>query len=211
MLPKIRDRHNRYKLIEHFKWEMQTMLSRVHSYMGQAMNFNFWNPTGHYILNMAVPEQREVANVLLLLNKQFFNRVKANELKDRSHKGNASCLRNEKVSGGAIVWTPDYVLPYIGNFECDFIYMNPGAMKKENVTGDQEIVSLLGWFQEKYIQFKEEVGGETDKISFDTRAFAETFQSISDHLVLTTKQLLLFMDLVDGKSPPPVTNSLSFK
>ena len=45
--------------------------------MGQAMNFNFWNPIGHYDLNMAVPEQRDVANIILLLNKQFFAKVKA--------------------------------------------------------------------------------------------------------------------------------------
>ena len=48
------------------------------------MNFNFWNPQGHYNLNLLVPQQREVANIILLLNKQFFAKVKAGELKDRS-------------------------------------------------------------------------------------------------------------------------------
>ena len=51
--------------------------------------------------------------------------IKAGELKDRSMMGNASCLRNEKVAGGAIIWTPEYVLPHMGNFECDFVYMIP--------------------------------------------------------------------------------------
>lgn len=48
------------------------------------MNFNFWNPINHYSLNLAVPQQREVANIILLLNKQFYLKVKAGELKDRS-------------------------------------------------------------------------------------------------------------------------------
>ena len=56
LLPKIRDRHNRYKLIEHFRREMMSMLTRVHMSMGQSMNFNFWNPVGHYSLNLAVPQ-----------------------------------------------------------------------------------------------------------------------------------------------------------
>ena len=146
VFPKIRDNHNKYKLIEHFKWEMQTMLTRIKSNLGQAMNFNFWNPQGHYVLNLKVPEQREVANTILLLNKQFFVKVKAGELKDRSQHGNASCLRNEKVAGGAIIWTPDYVLPKMGNFECDFIYMVPNRPKLSEATGEQDIMLLLAWF-----------------------------------------------------------------
>ncbi len=88
MLPLIRDSHNRFKLIEHFKWEMQSLLTRIYSNLGQAFTFNFWNPTGHYRLNLSVPQQRQVANVLLLLNKQFYAAVKRSEYKDRSQRGN---------------------------------------------------------------------------------------------------------------------------
>ena len=91
------------------------------------MNFNFYNPQGHYRLNLSIASQRETANVLVLLNKLFYAKVKAGELKDRSQKGNLSCMRNEKVGGGAFVWGPDFVLPHIGNFECDFMYMAPNC------------------------------------------------------------------------------------
>ena len=122
------------------------MLTRIHNNMGQAMNFNFWNPQGHYNLNLSIPEQREVANTILLLNKQFFLRVKAGELKDRSLMGNASCLRNEKVGGGAIIRTPDYVLPHMGNFECDFIYMSVNRPTVAEQSNEQDIMLLLAWF-----------------------------------------------------------------
>ena len=101
------------------------MLTRIHNTLGQAMNFNFYNPQGHYKLNLSIPEQREVANVLILLNKLFFAKVKAGELRDRSQNGNMSCMRNEICGGGRFVWAPDFVLPHIGNFECDFMYMAP--------------------------------------------------------------------------------------
>lgn len=154
MIPKIRDRHNRFLLIEHFKKEMMSMLTRIHLTMGQSMNFNFWNPVGHYSLNLAVPEQRDVANVILLLNKQYYLKVKAGEHKDRSQRGNASCLRNEKVGGGAFLWTPEFVLPHIGRFECDFIYLVPNRPSKAECLNEDEVLKLLGWFQQKYAYFK---------------------------------------------------------
>lgn len=164
ILPKIRDRHNRFKVIEHFNWEMQTLMTRIQANMGQAMNFNFWNPQGHYNLNLSVPEQRDVANTLLLLNRQYYFKIKAGELKDRSMMGNQSCLRNEKVAGGAIIWTPDYVLPHMGNFECDFVYMTPNRPTAENITNEQDIMLLLAWFQEKYNYFQAECGDAPNRI-----------------------------------------------
>ena len=84
LMPRILDRHGRFMIMSHFKSELQTMLTSMHNTMGQAMNFNFYNPQGHYKLNLSVPEQREVANVLILLNKLFFAKVKAGEYRDRS-------------------------------------------------------------------------------------------------------------------------------
>ena len=110
------------------------------------MNFNFYNPTGHYKLNLAIPVQRDCANIILLLNKLFYAKVKAGEYKDRSQKGNASCLRNERVGGGDFIWTPDFVLPHLGDFECDFIYLMPNRPTKANATSEQEIASLIAWF-----------------------------------------------------------------
>ena len=176
------------------------MLTSLHNNIGQALNFNFWNPQGHYNLNLSVPEQREVANTILLLNKQFAAKVKAGELKDRSQFGNSSRLRNEKVAGGSIIWAPDYVLPKMGNFECDFIYMVPNRPTLAEITNEQDIMLLLAWFAEKVNYFKNEAGEQASRISFDGSGLADTFAAISDSLALTTQQLLLFMDLIDGKS-----------
>ena len=150
VLPKIIDQHNRFKILEHFKENLQTLLTRVYSSMGQAMFFNFFNPSGHYNLNLSVPGQREVANIILLLNKQFAIKVKAGEFKDRSQKGNASCLRNEKVSGGSFTWTPDYILPQIGNFQFDFVYMVPNRPSIATATKEDEVMALMSWFTERY-------------------------------------------------------------
>lgn len=56
ILPKIKDQHNRFKVIEHFKGNAQTILSGMYKTLGQAMFFNFWNPSGHYDLNLSVPQ-----------------------------------------------------------------------------------------------------------------------------------------------------------
>ena len=77
-----------------------------------------------------------MANTILLLNKQFFTKVKAGEYKDRSPFGNASCLRNEKVGGGLFQWTPDFVLPHMGHFEFDFIYMVPNRPTEADKTDE---------------------------------------------------------------------------
>ena len=69
VMPKIQDRHNRFQLVSAHKDIGCIMLSKLHKRLGQAMNFNFWNPSGHYNLNLGVPEQREVAKILLILNK----------------------------------------------------------------------------------------------------------------------------------------------
>ena len=200
VLPMIKDQHNRFKIIEHFKSDAQSLLTRMHANLGQAMFFNFWNPSGHYDLNLTVPEQRAVANVILLLNKLFAAKVKTGEYKDRSQKGNASCLRNEKVSGGHFVWTPDYILPKMGNFQFDFVYMTPNRPSAANATPEDQLISLMGWFHEKYERFKQECESANVKVRFDADAFADCFAAISDFLSINTLQLLSIMDIIDGKS-----------
>ena len=122
------------------------MLTRIYNNIGQALTFNFWNPTGRYKLNLSIAQQRQVAKVLLLLNKQYYVKVKAGEYKDRSQRGNASCLRNEKVGGGHITWTPDYILPHMGNFECDFVYLAPVQPSKANASTEEDVMALMAWF-----------------------------------------------------------------
>ncbi len=114
--------------------------------MGQALSFNFFNPNGHYRLNLSVPEQREVAKCILLLNKQVFAKITAGELCDRSQKGNKSYIRNERYSGGAFTWTPEYVLPTAGWFEFDFVYLTPMRPSPQEEIHPEELSLLLAWF-----------------------------------------------------------------
>ena len=132
MMPKIFDRHNRFRLIEAHKDIACIMLSKLYKKLGHAMNFNFWNPSGHYNLNLGVPEQRDVAKIIMILNRQVYNKIVAGELKDRSQKGNKSYIRNEKLSGGHFTWTPDFQLPEMGTLEFDFVYLVPNRPKQED-------------------------------------------------------------------------------
>ena len=199
IMPKVKDQHTKFKVLYHFANNMQSMLTRMMHSMGQALFFNFWNPTGVYDLNLSMPEQRTVAKTLILINKQFYAKVKAGECKDRSQKGNLSCLRNEKVSGGNFIWTPDYVLPDYGNFQCSFIYLAPNRPNKADQLPDQEMVLLMAWFKDRYDAFVAECEEVNTKLRFDGEAFADAFAAISDYLCLSTAQLLNFMDIIDGK------------
>ena len=67
--------------------------------------------------------------------------------------GNASCLRNEKVGGGSFQWTPEFVLPHIGRFECDFMYLAPNRPQPSEALNEEEVIKLLSWFQEKHAYF----------------------------------------------------------
>jgi len=52
--------------------------------MGQAFYFSYWNPNGHYELNLANLIEREVAIALILINKEAFKKITAGEKADRS-------------------------------------------------------------------------------------------------------------------------------
>jgi len=39
--------------------------------MGDAYYFNFWNPTGHYRLNLGNEIEREIAMTLIVKNKEI--------------------------------------------------------------------------------------------------------------------------------------------
>jgi predicted nucleic acid-binding Zn-ribbon protein len=43
--------------------------------MGQAFYFNFWNPSGHYELNLSNLIEREIAITLLVLNKEAGKKI----------------------------------------------------------------------------------------------------------------------------------------
>lgn len=56
----------------------------------------------------------------------------------------------------------------------------------------------MGWFHSKYAAMLEE-RGQLTTLKLNGKGLAETFRAISDSVVITTEQLLVLMDLVEGK------------
>jgi hypothetical protein len=52
--------------------------------MRYAYSFSFWNPNGHYELNLGNFVEREVAMSLIVINKEVYKRIAAGENADRS-------------------------------------------------------------------------------------------------------------------------------
>ena len=67
-------------------------------------------------------------------------------MSDRSQRGNKSCIRNERHSGGNFIWTPDYIVPNTGSLEFDFIYLVPNRPKAEDEIEPNEMAILISWF-----------------------------------------------------------------
>lgn len=64
------DKHNRFALFQLFPEMASSYIKKCQRDLGDAYNFTFWNPTGHYVMNLANPQQREVVKCLLLINRQ---------------------------------------------------------------------------------------------------------------------------------------------
>ena len=67
--------------------------------------------------------QRDVAKVLMVMNKKAYTMIKAKEIVDRSQIGNQSCFRNERINNYKFEMTQTWKLPNTGIFEFDFIHM----------------------------------------------------------------------------------------
>lgn len=145
--------------------------------MGRAYLFNYWNPNGHYELNLANPVERDVAITLIVMNKEAMKRVAAGERADRSQMGNKSCFRNEKFNTKAFIMTGDWVLPQNGVFEFDFMYLLDVPDQK-NVIPDDQLALIVDWFKKR-----------TEDPTVDPYNLAMTFVGISDFLVLRSDQL----------------------
>ena len=52
LMARVKDWHNRFILVEHFKSSAARILTTIKKQMGQAFTFNFFNPNGHYRLNL---------------------------------------------------------------------------------------------------------------------------------------------------------------
>lgn len=117
------DRHNRFGIITSFPKGQRFLLSKIAQKMGRAFMFNYWNPNGHYELNLAHPMERDIAVTLIVMNKEVMKRIAAGEKADRSQMGNKSCFRNEKYNSKNFVISEGWNLPRNGIFEFDFMYL----------------------------------------------------------------------------------------
>lgn len=149
--------------------------------LGNAYSFNYFNPTGHYKLKLSNNADRDVALTLLMFNRKYKLLVDQGVVTDRSRMGNRSCFRNEKTNGVPFVYDEEYVLPEHGYFECDFVYLLNPPHKEEGTTEEKLdmikdlILSLEGNLSQQII----------------------SFQALSEYLVLSSRQLGSFIDLID--------------
>ena len=60
------------------------LFSKISSKMGDAYYFSFWNPTGHYSLNLGNLIERDIATTLIVLNKEICKMIVSGILPDRS-------------------------------------------------------------------------------------------------------------------------------
>lgn len=112
--------------------------------MGDAFFFSFWNPTGHYALNLANIIEREIAMTLIVLNKEVNKFIVAGSMADRSQHGNKSCFRNEKFNGMAFnLESSEWILPQSGQFELDFVYLVDRPHQDHEGLNHQELEKLL--------------------------------------------------------------------
>eukprot|EP00347_Sterkiella_histriomuscorum_P017989 403347211 len=179
------DRHNRFSIVNHFGYMQKQIFSQLYNKMGHAFYFSFWNPNGHYEINLANHIEREIAVSLIVINKEAYKKVAAGERADRSQMGNKSCFRNEKINGQTIIYNFEWQLPSQGILEFDFVYLQTIPLP-DDITPQEKVDQLIEWFKYKYEVEKSEIQG-----------LAKAFQSISEFLTLRSEQLAQFVDLID--------------
>lgn len=106
--------------------------SKIHipRILGDAYAFTYFNPTGHYRLNLAYASQRIVAETILLLDYKHKLLIEDKQIVDKSKHGNQSCFRNEKFNEVPFVFSPDWELPTSGVFEFDFVHLDFRPLRK---------------------------------------------------------------------------------
>ena len=143
--------------------------------------FTYFNPSGRYRLNLSNSYEREVAQTLLILNKEAVAMVEAGERADRSQTGNASCFRNESLSGLPFVWSEAWKLPPNGLLEFDFVYLVFPPDPKLQVASLESLMPIFTR-EDTPIELKLKV-----------------FKIMAEFLVLSAEQLGELIDLIDGE------------
>ena len=59
-------------------------MTKLFNRMGQGYSFNFWNPNGHYELNLSSQIERDIAMTLIVKNKEASMKIVNGERADRS-------------------------------------------------------------------------------------------------------------------------------
>lgn len=113
--------------------------------MGQMYDFSYYNPNGHYSLNLGKPFQRELAKILVILNKENYDAIVAGTRADRSQFGNKSCFRNEVLNTVKFTWDINWQLPRDGKLEFDFIYFGNRPLSENEET--QDFHKIIDWFK----------------------------------------------------------------
>jgi hypothetical protein len=166
-----------------------------------AYFFSSFNPTGHYRLDLNIEVQRNVAKNLLVTNKKMSAAVKAKECVDRSQVGNQSCFRNERVNNFKFEMTPNWRLPDQGIFEFDFVYLLERPTIEQE-TPQEEIVSLLEWFEATYEHLKQFIDPKNKDEGHAQigRILGESFRGIAEYFVFSADQLTSLVDLINEEN-----------
>lgn len=123
LLNRVMDRHNRFYLLSHFNSIQPEIMTKVYKKMGKAYSFSFWNPTGHYLLNLGNPVERDIAVSLIVISKEACKKITAGERLDKSQRGNKHCFRNEKLNSQSFIINNEWELPESGTLEFDFVHI----------------------------------------------------------------------------------------
>jgi hypothetical protein len=167
---------------------MLQLVSQLKREMGACtFFFSCFNPTGRYRLNLGVPYQRDVAKLLMVMNKKVYAAIKAKEITDRSQKGNLSCFRNERVNGYRFTLTPTWKLPSTGTFEFDFVQMAERPLEAQQSTPD-EIQCLYEWFEATYEQLKASIPAKHQAACLAQigEALSECFRGVAEYFVMSS-------------------------
>jgi len=103
------------------------------------------NPTGHYVLNLARPNERLAAEDLLFTNAWEVEMAKAEGRPDLSQTGNYQCFRNEAMDGCSFVYHSDWRLPTRGILEFDMAVPRRPAKSTKSIPEDafQKLIEVL--------------------------------------------------------------------
>ena len=93
---------------------------QVQHILGSFWAFNPANPTGHYVLNLGIEVDRQLAQKIFEINnRERLQRIQEGK-PDLSQKKNMEQIRNERYNDEDFVFATGYVVPTHGKLEFDY-------------------------------------------------------------------------------------------